>query len=64
MIESPCYECENRIFGCYHSCEAYKTWRERFDAIQRKRRDMKRTDDMMKTYIVEQNERWRRRRGR
>jgi len=35
-MNSPCYECENRVFGCYHKCDIYQTWLADYRAKTRK----------------------------
>lgn len=64
MKPGPCYNCKDRVFGCYHTCEAYQTWRAEWDDLQEKKRAANKTRDMIDNYVLERNNRWKKGRGK
>ena len=35
-LKSPCHNCENRKIGCHGSCDKYKEYRQKYDALNEK----------------------------
>lgn len=55
-MTSPCYECEDRVFGCFGSCERYQTWLAEVRAKNKK--------NVVVAYVQERMDRDTRRRRR
>lgn len=45
MFDAPCYQCENRQYGCHAICQRFADYRAKINATMPERRRLKELND-------------------